>query len=290
MHILRAAGPLLGLTLLLAACSATGSGTAAPAATAPTPAPSVAPRPPPAVTVNLADTALGSILADGEGRILYGSRPTAAAPRPAPATARPVGRRSCPTRRRRSGPASTPRTSPRSPATTVDAGRLLRHPLYYFAGDTAAGQTNGQSVGGKWFVVDGEGTRRHGGVARRQRARLGGRRWPHGRSPIPTSAASSPTARAGSVRVHRRQRRQVRRSGDCLANWPALLSDAGATPGEGLDAEDFGTIARDDGGTQVTFYGMPLYDFAGDTAAGQTNGQGVGGKWFVVDAEGKMIQ
>ena len=34
-------------------------------------------------------------------------------------------------------------------------------------------------------------------------------------------------------------------SGDCLANWPALASDAVPTLGEGLDAEDFSTISRD---------------------------------------------
>ncbi|OGO53948.1 MAG: hypothetical protein A2V85_00105 [Chloroflexi bacterium RBG_16_72_14] len=79
-------------------------------------------------------------------------------------------------------------------------------------------------------------------------------------------------------------------SGGCLANWPALLSDAVPALGQGLDAEDFGTITRDDGGSQVTFFGLPLYYFAGDTAPGQTNGQGVGGKWYVVDAAGKMIQ
>ena len=63
------------------------------------------------------------------------------------------------------------------------------------------------------------------------------------------------------------------------------------TLGAGLDAEDFASITRDDdGATQVTFYGQPLYYFAGDTAAGETKGQGLGGKWYVVDAEGKMIK
>jgi predicted lipoprotein with Yx(FWY)xxD motif len=78
-------------------------------------------------------------------------------------------------------------------------------------------------------------------------------------------------------------------SGDCLANWPALLSDGAPTFGEGLDAADFGSITRDDGGTQVTVKGLPLYYFAGDTAPGQTNGQGVGEKWYVVDAAGKLV-
>ena len=80
-------------------------------------------------------------------------------------------------------------------------------------------------------------------------------------------------------------------TGDCLANWPPLTTDAAPTLGAGLDAEDFATITRDDNqAKQVTFYGQPVYYFAGDTAAGDTKGQGLGGKWYVVDAEGKMIK
>ena len=58
------------------------------------------------------------------------------------------------------------------------------------------------------------------------------------------------------------------------------------TPGEGLDAEDFVTSERTDGTTQVTFYGLPLYYFAGDSAAGDTKGQGLNDKWYVLDAKG----
>ena len=31
---------------------------------------------------------------------------------------------------------------------------------------------------------------------------------------------------------------------------------------------------------EVTYNGWPLHTFAGDTAAGQTNGQGIGSQWF----------
>ncbi|MFL5757669.1 MAG: hypothetical protein ACJ77N_15430, partial [Chloroflexota bacterium] len=71
----------------------------------------------------------------------------------------------------------------------------------------------------------------------------------------------------------------------CLASWPALTSDATPTLGTGLDAEDFASITRaDTGAKQVTFYGMPLYYFAADKSAGDVNGQGVGGKWYVIGA------
>ena len=78
-------------------------------------------------------------------------------------------------------------------------------------------------------------------------------------------------------------------TGDCLLNWPVLAGDA-ATPGTGLYAGDFATITRDDGTKQITFFGMPLYYFAGDKAAGDVAGQGVGGKWYVLKADGTVVK
>ena len=76
---------------------------------------------------------------------------------------------------------------------------------------------------------------------------------------------------------------------DCLAAWPALLSDGDPVAGEGVDAALLGTITRDDGTTQVTYNGWPLYYYAEDAAAGDTNGQGVGDVWFLVTPEGEAV-
>ncbi len=38
-------------------------------------------------------------------------------------------------------------------------------------------------------------------------------------------------------------------------------------------------ITGEDGGTQVTYKGRPLYEYSGDTAPGQTTGDGVDGTW-----------
>ena len=76
----------------------------------------------------------------------------------------------------------------------------------------------------------------------------------------------------------------------CAAKWPPLAASAAPTLGPGLDAEDFTTAARTDGTSQLSFYGMPLYFFAGDKAPGDVNGQGLGGKWFVVTADGKPVK
>ena len=79
-------------------------------------------------------------------------------------------------------------------------------------------------------------------------------------------------------------------TGGCLAKWPPLVAAGTTTPGAGLSAEDFGTVTAGDGSTQVTFYGHPLYYFAADANPGDTNGQGVGGVWYVVDGEGNAVK
>jgi predicted lipoprotein with Yx(FWY)xxD motif len=73
-------------------------------------------------------------------------------------------------------------------------------------------------------------------------------------------------------------------SGPCAEKWPVYFSETVA-PAEGLSGADFATITRDDGGMQTTFRGYPLYYWAGDSAAGDTNGQGLMGNWFVVDPD-----
>ena len=45
-----------------------------------------------------------------------------------------------------------------------------------------------------------------------------------------------------------------------------------------------------DGGTQLKAGKWPLYSFSGDAAPGDVNGQGSGGVWFVVAADGSLIK
>ena len=77
-------------------------------------------------------------------------------------------------------------------------------------------------------------------------------------------------------------------SGDCLAKWPAVTADSDSPEVDGVDG-DVGTITRDDGSTQVTLNGMPLYLYAGDSQAGDVTGQAVGGIWWVVAPDGSKI-
>lgn len=75
---------------------------------------------------------------------------------------------------------------------------------------------------------------------------------------------------------------------ECADAWPALIGDA-PTAGEGIDEALLGTAERDDGEMQVTYAGRPLYHFASDAAAGDTEGQGIGDVWYVIDPAGEPI-
>ena len=70
--------------------------------------------------------------------------------------------------------------------------------------------------------------------------------------------------------------------GDCIANWPPVEAEDSPTAGEGVTAE-LGMIERTDGTRQLTVNGFPAYYFANDAAAGDVNGQGVGGVWWVFE-------
>lgn len=68
-------------------------------------------------------------------------------------------------------------------------------------------------------------------------------------------------------------------SGGCLQAWPALTVPAGgtATAGTGVTGT-LGTFVRPDTGkNQVTYKGLPLYYYVGDSKPGDTTGDGVGG-------------
>ena len=80
----------------------------------------------------------------------------------------------------------------------------------------------------------------------------------------------------------------ARARAECATNWPPATVD-GTSPraAEGVTAE-LGTLERDDGSLQLTLDGWPLYRYAGDAAAGDTTGEGVGGVWFVARPDGTV--
>jgi predicted lipoprotein with Yx(FWY)xxD motif len=72
-------------------------------------------------------------------------------------------------------------------------------------------------------------------------------------------------------------------SGGCATTWPPQTVANGTTPtaGSGLTGT-LATITRADGTTQVTYNGMPLYHYSGDSSPGDANGNYPG--WSSVKA------
>ncbi len=72
-------------------------------------------------------------------------------------------------------------------------------------------------------------------------------------------------------------------TGPCADAWPPLVVPAGVTSVSGSGVTGLGTVVKG-GATHVTHDGAPLYRFKGDTAPGDTNGDGIanfGGVWNV---------
>ena len=80
--------------------------------------------------------------------------------------------------------------------------------------------------------------------------------------------------------------------GACASAWPPLTTAGPPIAGAGVSASKLGTAKRGDGTTEVTYHGHPLYTYAGDSAPGQTTGQGsddFGAEWYAVSATGTPI-
>ncbi|GGW93245.1 lipoprotein [Streptomyces malachitofuscus] len=77
--------------------------------------------------------------------------------------------------------------------------------------------------------------------------------------------------------------------GDCAKTWPPVPADD-ASAGEGIDKSLLGEVTRTDGTKQLTVAGWPAYRYVKDVNAGDVKGQGVGGKWYALNPEGKKAQ
>ena len=78
-------------------------------------------------------------------------------------------------------------------------------------------------------------------------------------------------------------------TGACARAWPPATVTGAASPASGVSAPT--TVVDAPGGGKMLKVGKwPLYRFAGDAAPGDINGQGSGGEFFVVGADGKLIK
>ena len=152
-------------------------------------------------------------------------------------------------------------------------------PLYYWQGDTEAGQTNGEAVGGVWFVAQEDGSMPANPPALTlETATTDLGTFLVGADGLTAYFFAADTAPGVSVC-----------EGDCLVAWPPVTVPPGNTvaAGEGVTGV-LGLITGTDGSTQVTYDGRPLYYWQGDTEAGQTTGHGVNDIWWVADVSGSL--
>jgi predicted lipoprotein with Yx(FWY)xxD motif len=191
---------------------------------------------------------------------------------------------------------------------TGDGGTLQvafkQIPLYYFAGDQAVGDTNGDGVGGVWHLATVASTLPPPAASAGASAAPSGAPAscgpddPYGSPTTPAPAASMGAsaelnttpdgvlvdAAGMSLYTFDNDSPGVSScSGDCASNWPAFMvadEDHPPAAGDGVTGV-IAVIEREDGTHQVTYDDLPLYYYAGDEAAGDTNGDGVGDVWHL---------
>lgn len=154
-------------------------------------------------------------------------------------------------------------------------------PMYRYAKDTKAGDTNGQGVGGTWFASAPNGKKATladlPGLSVRKDPKLG-----------------DIVVDKNGMTVYRFMKDQawpVSKSactGACLEKWPAV-APVSADDTKGVKKKGLMGFTRPDGVKQMTVNCWPIYTFSGDTAPGDTNGQGVGGTWYAVSPDGKPV-
>lgn len=162
-------------------------------------------------------------------------------------------------------------------------------PVYRFAKDTKAGDTDGQGVGGTWFASAPDGKK----AAKPAPAPAGA-----GQTTGALTVAKDPKlgehiVDGNGMTVYRFKPDTAwpmvsKCEGDCVAKWP-VVPPVDKANAKGIVEKNFLVLDRPDGKKQQTVNCWPVYTFTGDKKAGDTNGQGVGGTWYAVAPDGKLI-
>lgn len=286
------------LVLLIAACGGGDEGAADDTTTTSTPDTTTTAA---AAGVGLAETSLGEVLVGPEGMTLYGF------------TVDDPGVSNCYDGCAQTWPpltGGTPvgdgldeslfSTTERDDGTTQLV--IGDWPLYYFAGDSAPGDVNGQEVEGVWFAVtaagDLVGAEESMATDTEEAAPspAGDRGYdydtedPKGVAVAETEVGPTLVDADGLTLYGFTQDSATTSActGSCAENWPPVSGDT--TVSSELDASLVSTITRDDGTPQLVFGEWPLYRFAGDAAPGDVNGQGVNDVWYVVGPDGTLYR
>ncbi len=276
---------VLLLALLVAACgTATGSrgygnsSTPTPTANTPTPTPTASAATAMTATATVKGQSV-TILTNARGMTLYYFKPDT------PTTSACTG--GCahvwpPLLATGSGNPTSASTLPGTlTAVTTANGNQVEyngHPLYTYSGDTAAGQTNGEGIGGKWFVCTPDLAAASSGAS----------------AIIKTASA---TVQGQSVTILTNAQGLTLYyfkpdtattsacTGGCAHIWPPLILTGSGTPTAATTLSGTLTAVSSGNGNQVEYNGHLLYTYSGDTAPSQTNGEGIGGNWFVATTD-----
>ncbi len=315
-----------GASLALSACGSSTKATpvaaeAPSASAAPTPSTGAKPAAGAGVALKAASSPVGQILVDAQGRTLYAFTNDVNAQSTCTGTCAEAWPPQIVDESWTVAPGLDSgifSTSARADGTLqLMAGKF---PLYYFSGDAKPGDVNGQGSGGVWFAVTPNATTVPGpavggapttAAAAPTTAAAAPATAGYGKAAVgPTTTASAATAAPsivgvadnalGSIVVDSKGRTLYAFTKDvdgtstcvdgCAKAWPAVLVNGDIAVGTGLDKGQFTTVARVDGTKQLKLGKWPLYYFSGDTAAGETNGQGSGGSWFVIGKDAKLIK
>ena len=274
------------LTLLIAACgSSTNNGTTG-SGTTPTTAPTATATSGATALVGTATASVqgksATILTNAQGKTLYYFTPDTATTSACTGSCAQAWPPLLATGS--AAPTSTSTLSGKLTAVTTGNGNQVAyngHLLYSFSGDSASGQTNGEGVLGKWFVATTD--------------------LAVGNSSGSSSAALVKTATAmvqgksetiltdaqGKTLYYFKADTATTSActGSCAQAWPPLLATGSGTPTSATSLPSKLSVVKTGNGNQVEYSDYLLYTFSGDSAPGQTNGEGVLGKWFVVTTD-----
>jgi len=78
--------------------------------------------------------------------------------------------------------------------------------------------------------------------------------------------------------------------GACASAWPPLTTGGAPHATHGAKASKLGTTKREDGSTQVTYAGWPLYTYVADAKAGEAKGtdlEAFGAPWYPLHPNGE---
>ncbi len=153
-------------------------------------------------------------------------------------------------------------------------------PLYFFANDNAAGETNGNEINNIWHTATQEPAI--------QRTTVNNGRFLSATGQVDVLMSNNGSITDFSVTTMDKDgfalytfdndsNEMSNCAGQCLEIWPAFLPSA-----TDQTIGDFTQFARSDGTMQWAYQGKPLYFFKNDLARGDINGDGVNGIWHLV--------